>query len=159
MENRIKKFFTYKGLRGATCQGYSKPFHFPKLNHLHTNQNFLRSCFKFGNLYQYKLFAWKLETLVKLFFPASKTGCPKTPLNFSVRGLDFVEHWCVKTGCPITLVFGHPVFLTLAYFPTQANGLYGFGGESNSQVKRWLGKVMKMVFPTLTQLQCVCMCA
>jgi hypothetical protein len=52
-----------------------------------------------------------------------------------VRGLDFVEHWCVKKGCPKTLVIGHPVVLTLAYFPTQANGLYGFNGENGSQVK------------------------
>jgi hypothetical protein len=52
-----------------------------------------------------------------------------------VSGLDFVEHCCVKTGCPKTLVFGHPVVLTLAYFPTQANGLYGFNGENGSQVK------------------------
>jgi hypothetical protein len=76
---------------------------------------------------------WKLS--LSFFFPASKTGCPKTPLNFRFTGLDFVEHWCVKMGCPKTLVIGHPVFLTLAYFPTQANGLYGFNGKSSSQVK------------------------
>ncbi len=150
-----KSFSHIKGFEVQLSRVNSKPFHFSKLNHLHTNQNFFKELFKFGNQYQYKLILRKLETLVKLFFPASKTGCPKTPLNFRVTGLDFIEHWCVKIGCPITLVFGHPVLLTLAHFPTQANGLYGFNGESDSQVKDWLRMVVKMVFPTLAGSTCV----